>query len=155
MDSFESVYKKYYPNIEKIATNLMYNSSKYYEKEDVIQELSLELFRKWLIYDPQKSPADFFIKLVLLNKYKDLLDECWAEKRGLKEMTVSLDDADDIAAPETDIAAILDIIDMLQAVLELPKYKKYKNTFFPICWDSSKKKSARTRDCLSLPSPII
>ena len=145
--TFEAVYQNFYPNIEKIANSVMFKSKMFYEKEDVEQEMAITLFKALKSYHSEEVPIEHWIEKVLSNKSKNLLSTCWAEKRGLHQNVVSLDDESNhekivdenfFYQQEADIIAKQDVSKIIQNVLNNPQYGKDTKCILPYLFGFNK-----------------
>lgn len=86
------------------------------DREDLAQDLRLDLLRRLPRYDPTQSSLRTFVSLVLEHRVQSLREETWAKKRGRQYPHVSLDEPPDAAdADSPDRHEFISVDDYLQA----------------------------------------
>ena len=89
------------------------------DREDIEQELFLDLIKRWERYDPSQSQPTTFIALVVRNRLCDLVKQhCTA--KGIKTVPLPADDDDSDELEEDESIARRDTRQDSQSPLELP-----------------------------------
>lgn len=90
-EKFNMLYRQFEDSIKRSSIILEKKIVKFFDAEDIAQELFLKLYLAIAKYDPKRGCEENYYRTVLMYAKKDIVKKAWAGKYGLNKAKVSYD----------------------------------------------------------------